>query len=233
MNPQIDNQFLLFHGMSESTVILHVETTSTQADTESVVGSARTHFAISIKLHVPLKRQLLCRWAGRIWVEFRNSLLFEIMAKLMKMRGETDIESEGVDVVFGAPALAISGCELQDFIFSETVRGKGLDGHTLSEGVVNTTRPLQCEFSNVHSSLAFGLLELYGAHSYFPQASNQRAPLHEDDFVRLLCFSVFVVLGNHLFVRISPGPLELTRLWSEFGVVAPISEEDVRKGGSK
>ena len=56
VHPAIDSQVLLFHGMSEKSVILHEEITSSQADTESVVGSARTHFAISINLHVPLKR---------------------------------------------------------------------------------------------------------------------------------------------------------------------------------
>ena len=47
---------LLFHGMSEKSVILHEKITSSQADAVSVVGSARTHFAISINLHVPLKK---------------------------------------------------------------------------------------------------------------------------------------------------------------------------------
>ena len=42
--------------MSEKSVILHEEITSSQADAVSVVGSARTHFAISIILHVPLKK---------------------------------------------------------------------------------------------------------------------------------------------------------------------------------
>ena len=42
--------------MSEKNVILHEEITSPQADALSVVGSARTHFAISINLHVPLKK---------------------------------------------------------------------------------------------------------------------------------------------------------------------------------
>ena len=42
--------------MSEKSVILHEEITSSQADAVSVVGSARTHFAISINLHVPLKK---------------------------------------------------------------------------------------------------------------------------------------------------------------------------------
>ena len=47
---------LLFHEMSEKSVILHEEITSSQADAVSVGGSARTHFAISINLHVPLKK---------------------------------------------------------------------------------------------------------------------------------------------------------------------------------
>ena len=72
---------------------------------------------------------------------------------------EAHIEGEDVDVVCGAPALAISGFELQGFSFSEVVHRKRLDGQTLSEGVVNTARPPQCEFSSLHSSLAFGLLE--------------------------------------------------------------------------
>ena len=42
--------------MSEKSVILREEITSSQADTMSVIGSARTHFAISINLHVPLKK---------------------------------------------------------------------------------------------------------------------------------------------------------------------------------
>ena len=60
---------------------------------------------------------------------------------------------------FSAPAVAISGFELQGSNFSEVVHKKRLEGQTLSEGVFDTTRPPQCEFSNLHSSLAFGLLE--------------------------------------------------------------------------
>ena len=91
-------------------------------------------------------------------VKFWNSLLSEIMAKLMKMRGISRRRGEGVDVVFGAPALAISGLELQSFIFSEIFREMDWrDRFCLS--VFDTTRPPQCEFSNLHTSLAFGLLE--------------------------------------------------------------------------
>ena len=112
--------------MSEKSVILHEEITSSQADAVSVVGSARTHFAIFINLHVPLKKIFLDmgKESPGIRVKFRNSLLLEIMAKLMKMRGKGRHRSEGVDVVLGAPALAISGLELQGFNFSEIFREK-------------------------------------------------------------------------------------------------------------
>ena len=144
--------------MSEKNVILH-EIILSEADTESVADSARTHFAIFINLHVPLKRKLLWRWARRVRVEFQNSLLFEIMTKLMKMRGGRQTSRVRMSKFCGAPALVISGFQLQGFNSSEDVHRKRLDGQTLSEGVVNTARPPECEFSNLHSSLAFGLLE--------------------------------------------------------------------------
>ena len=147
VNLTIDNQVLLLHGMSKKSVILHEEITSSQADTESVVGSTGTHFAIFINLHVPRKKKLLWRWARRVRVEFRDSLLLEIMAKMLKMRG--DIGGEAVDVVCGAPAMAISGFHLQEFNFSETVPGKWLDGQTLSGGVFDNAWPPQFEFSNL------------------------------------------------------------------------------------
>ena len=59
VNPTVDSQVLPIHGMSEKSVVLHEEITLSQADTESVVGSARTHFAISINFHVLIKRKLL------------------------------------------------------------------------------------------------------------------------------------------------------------------------------
>ena len=58
---------------------------------------------------------------------------------------ETHMEGEVVDVVCGAPALAISGFELQGFSFSEIFRRKRLERQTLSEGVIDTARIPQCE----------------------------------------------------------------------------------------
>ena len=69
---------------------------------------------------------------------------------------ETHIDGENVDVVCGAPALAVSGFELQGFISSEIVRGKGLEGQASFEGVIGTARPPQYVFSNLrHILLAF------------------------------------------------------------------------------
>ena len=109
--------------MSEKSVILHEEITSSQADAVSVLGSARNHFAISINLHVPPKKNSCGYGQGESGHpgEVLESLLLEIM---MKLREKADIEGEGVDVVLGAPALAISGFELQGFIFSEIFREK-------------------------------------------------------------------------------------------------------------
>ena len=64
---------------------------------------------------------------------------------------KADIEGRNVDVVCGAPALAINWFECQGFIFSEIVRGMGLEGQTLSEVIIAIARPPQCEFSNLQT----------------------------------------------------------------------------------
>ena len=111
--------------MSEKSVILHEEITSSQADTVSVVGSARTPFAISISLHVPLKRIF--------FVEMGEEIAGGVLEQLVNGdHGETDedagrdiyIEGEDDVVVCGAPALAISKFELQGFVLSEIFREK-------------------------------------------------------------------------------------------------------------
>ena len=91
---------------------------------------------------------------------FREQLVVEDHGETDEDAGrEADIKGEDVDVFCGAPALVISRFEFQGFNFSEVVHRRGLEGQTLSEGVFNTARLPQCEFSNLHSSLAFGLLE--------------------------------------------------------------------------
>ena len=146
VNPPIDSQVLLFHGMSENSVILHQEITLSEADTESVVGSAGTYFAISI-LHVPLKRKWLWRWARRILVEFRNSLLLEIMAKLMKLRGGRQTSRVRISIFFVVlPRWRLPGLSPRVSISQRLSEEKGLEGQILSEVVIDIARPPQCEF---------------------------------------------------------------------------------------
>ena len=57
-----------------------------------------------------------------------------------------------------------------------------------------------------------------------------RALKPEDDFVRLLCFGVYCSGEPFVHPDIS-GTSRIDVLGSEFEVVAPTSEEDVRKGG--
>ena len=105
---------------------------------------------------------------------------------------EVDIEDEDDNVVCGTPALAISGFESQGFIFSEIVRRKRLEGHTLSFDVfVDTARPPQCEFSNLQSlPLIFYLDFLAGRSWNSIRLVMSRALKPEDEFVRLFFFSV-------------------------------------------
>ena len=70
--------------MSDKSVILHEEITSCQADAVSVVDSARTHFATSINLHVPLKKNFCGYGRG----EFGNP--GEVLGKLVVDHDETD-----------------------------------------------------------------------------------------------------------------------------------------------
>ena len=142
-------------------MILHGEITSSQADAVSVVGSARTHFAISINLYVPLK--IVSGGYGR--GEFGNP--GEVLEKLVVGdHGETD-EDAGkrqtskvrVSMLFLVlPRWRSPGwsCRVS---FSKKFSGKWTGGTDLSECVFDTARPQQCEFSNLHTSLAFGLLE--------------------------------------------------------------------------
>ena len=157
--------------MSEKSVILHEEINSSQAVTVSVVGCARTHFAISINLHVPLKKNFLWIWARRVgesgwssgiaccWRSWRN----------WWRCGEGDTHRGwGCRCCLWCSRVGDLRVWVAVFHFLRDFPGKGLEGLTLSECVFDTARPPQCEFSNLHTSLAFGLLEKYGGHPYFP-----------------------------------------------------------------
>ena len=74
---------------------------------------------------------------------------------------EADIEDDNVDFVGGPPALAISGFDSEEFVFSEIVRRKRLERQTLSEGVVDSASLPQPEFSKLqHLPLTFNYLDI-------------------------------------------------------------------------
>ena len=153
---------LLLHGMSEKSVILHEEINSSQADAVSVVGSARSRFAISINLHVPLKKKFFVdmdKESPGIRVMFWNSLLLEIMAKLMKMLGKGRHRRWGCRCCSWCCRVGDLRVGVAGFHFLRNFPGRRLEGLTLSECVFDTDRPPQCDFLNLHTSLAFGLLE--------------------------------------------------------------------------
>ena len=64
---------------------------------------------------------------------------------------EADVEDEDedVDIVGGVDEVGVSGYESEGFTLSEILRHKRLEKR-VSEGVVDTAHPPQCEFSNLH-----------------------------------------------------------------------------------
>ena len=73
---------------------------------------------------------------------------------------EVDVEDEDEDVdnVGGLDEVGVSGYESQGFTLSEILRRKRLEKR-VSEGVVDTAHPPQCEFSNLHQLPLALLLE--------------------------------------------------------------------------
>ena len=100
-------------------------------------------------------------------------------------------EDEDVDAVGGVDEVGVSGYESVGFTLSEILRPKRLE-KKVSEGVVDTAHLPQCEFSNLHQLPLTLLLELFcwPVNEIYWASYAARAFEYEDDFVRLLCFSV-------------------------------------------
>ena len=119
---QLIVRVLLFHELSGKSVILHEEIILSQANTESVVGSGGTKFAIFFQPPWASAEKVVVNMGE----ESPDGLLEQVV---VGDYGDTDeeagrkthIEGEDVDVVSGALALAISGFEFHGFIFSEIV----------------------------------------------------------------------------------------------------------------
>ena len=142
-----------------------------------------------------------------------EELVFGDLGETYEQEGtEAYIEDEGVDAVYGAPSLVISGFESKGFSFSDKFQRKRPKGQTLSEGVADTTRPQQCEFSILQDLPITFQLEIFPGRSYKSvRLVMRRTTKPENDFVGLFSFCVQLSLRNHLLIRISPAPLGLTR----------------------
>ena len=106
---------------------------------------------------------------------------------------EADAEDEDkdVDVVGGVDEVGLPGYESEGFTLSEILRRKRL-GKNVSEGVVDTAHLPQCEFSSLHRILLALLfrISLLASQCILFGLVLLRALEYEDDFVKLLCFSV-------------------------------------------
>ena len=71
VNPSFDSQVLLFYGMSENSVLLPEEISSSEADTDSVVAAAGTDIAIYFILHVPLEKKFF--WRGEFGLSSKTA----------------------------------------------------------------------------------------------------------------------------------------------------------------
>ena len=103
---------------------------------------------------------------------------------------DAEDEDEDVDVVGSVDEVGLSGYESEGFTLSEIRRRKRF-GKNVSEGVVDTAHLPQCDFSNLHrlpSALFIGIFAGQSMNSIWLVLL--RALEYEDDFVRLLCFSV-------------------------------------------
>ena len=99
-------------------------------------------------------------------------------------------EDEDVDVVGGVDEFGVSGYESEGFTLSEILRRKRLV-KKVSEGVVDTVHLPQCEFSNLHHLPLALIIDFSAGQSLISiRLVVLRALKHEDDFVRLLCFTV-------------------------------------------
>ena len=105
---------------------------------------------------------------------------------------EADVEDEDedIDIVGGVDEVGASGYESEGFRLSEILRRKRLE-KKVSGGVIDTAHLPQCEFSNLHRLPLALLFRIFAGQSInFIWLVLLRALEHEDDFVRLLCFSV-------------------------------------------
>ena len=133
--------------MSEKSVILLEVISSSQADTKSAVQAAvfLSRFDV-LEEKVAGERSEGSPVRGP---EGPNKVGGVCQTETGK-DADVEDEDEDVDVVGGVDEVGVSGYESEGFTISEILRRKRLAKKIVSEGVVDTAHPPQCEFSNLH-----------------------------------------------------------------------------------
>ena len=139
--------------MSEESVILLEEISSSQADDKSVAQAAVSFSAID----VPEEKVAGERSEeGPLGYPEGPSEVGGVCNTEAGTEADVEDEDEDVDVVGGVDEVGVSGYESEGFTLSEILRRKRLAKKNVSDGVVDTAHLPQCEFSNLeHLPLAF------------------------------------------------------------------------------
>ena len=174
-------------SMSEDSIIFLAEISSSQADNKSAVQAAVSPYPFA----VPEDKN-----AGERGKESPvggpegPTEVGGVCATEAGTEDDSEDEDEDLDVVGGVDEVGVSGYESEGFTLSEILRRKRLE-KKVSEGVVDTAHLPQCEFSNIHY-LPLALLLEFFCWPVMKSIGLVMLPAleYEDDFVRLLCFSV-------------------------------------------
>ena len=146
--------------MSEKSVILLQDISSSQADTELVVQAAVSRSPFDVPEENVAGERSEENPVGGPEGPIEVGVVCETEAGT-----EADAEDEDFDFVSGVDEVGVSGSESEGFTLSEILRRKRLAKKNVSEGVVDIARLPQCEFSNLqHLSLAF-LVEFFAGQS--------------------------------------------------------------------
>ena len=175
--------------MSEDSVIFLTEVSLSPVDTKSAVQAAVSPSPLNVpEENVAGERGEECPVGGlERPVEVGGMCEAEAGTEV-----DAEDEDEYVDVVGGVDEGGLSGDESEGFTLSEILRRKRL-GRSVSERVIDTAHLPQCEFSNLHRlplASCFRIPLLASHWILFWASFAARALEYEDDFVRVLCFSV-------------------------------------------
>ena len=149
------------------------------------------------------------------------------MAKLIKMRRRRHTSSVRMSMLCVVlPRWRSQGLSCGASFSQNLSEGKDWRGLTLSEGVFDTARPPQCEFPNLRKlSLTFLLEVLCWPVIEFYYASCAARAETWRWLREVIIFQCIFVLGNHFFIRISPGLPGLTCWNPSLKLVLPLRKK--------